>query len=194
MKQKAVYESYAEEVGVHTNTHMESIGQDEMIYRVTGVNGEGTVEVFQLFPGVILQFHSFHCQSFQLGMEQEKQVGEGLKINYCLEGRMEVRMSDGFCLFMTPGEISLDIRTIQDRFQFPSGHYRGIELFLHYSLLEQEIPDIWKFCSIDIQGVKERFFGENDSYALRADERFESLFQAIMDAPEEHKEIIIESK
>lgn len=187
MKSGAVYESYAEEVGVHTNTHMESIGQDEMIYQVTGVEGEGTVEVFHLFPGVMLQFHSFHCKSFQIETEQEKQVGEGLKINYCLEGRMEVRMSDGLCLFMTPGKISLDIRTIQDRFQFPSGHYRGVELFLHYSVLEQELPEIWKSCSIDIRGMREKFFGENDNYVLRADERFKSLFQDIMDAPAEHK-------
>ena len=187
MKPNTVYESYAEKVNIYTNTNMESIGQNEMIYRVEGMDGEGTVEVFQLFPGVILQFHNFHCQSFQLAMEQEKQISEGLKINYCLEGRMEVRMSDGYSLFMTPGKISLDSRTVQDKFQFPTGCYRGIELFLHYSFLEQEIPEVWKFCSIDIHGMKERFLKESDSYVLRADERLESLFQTVTDAPNEHK-------
>lgn len=187
VKPKAVYASYAEEVDVHANTKIQTIQQNEMTYRVTGVDGEGTVDVFQLFPGVILQFHNFHCKSFQLGNAPENHVSEGLKINYCLEGRMEVRMSDGLCLFMTPGKISLDVRTIQDRFQFPSGHYRGVELFLHYSLLEQDMPDVWKFFSIDIRELQSRFCREDKSYVIGVDERLKSLFESLLDAPYEQK-------
>ena len=142
MEPKAVFSVYAEEVDSRANTRLLINNSDQMVYQVDGEEGNGTVEVLTLFPGVILQIHSFRCKSFRLAAMEN--VSDGLKINFCIEGRMEVRMSDNLCLFMEPGSLSLDVRTAQDSFRFPCGHYHGVELFLHYSSIGNVFPDIWK--------------------------------------------------
>lgn len=181
MKPETVISAYAEEIDARTNTRVLTNGPGRMVYQIDGQDGNGTVEVLTLFPGVILQFHSFHCKSFRLASNGD--VGEGLKINFCSEGRMEVRMSDNLCLFMEPGNLSLDVRTAQDSFQFPCGHYHGVELFLHYSSIGKIFPNMWMEMGINPLNIQERFCGEGKSYVVFADERFRQLFQSMLDAP-----------
>lgn len=183
MKPEAVISAYAEEIDTCTNTWLLNNEPDRMIYQIDGEDGNGTVEVLTLFPGVILQFHSFHCKSFRLAANGD--VGAGLKINFCSEGRMEVRMSDNLCLFMEPGNLSLDVRTVQDSFQFPSGHYHGVELFLHHSYIGKVIPDVWKEFKVNTLKIQDRFCGEGKSYVIFADERFKQIFENMLDAPDE---------
>lgn len=181
MKPETVISAYAEEIDARTNTRVLTNEPGRMVYQVDGQDGNGTVEVLTLFPGVILQFHSFHCKSFCLAANGD--VNEGLKINFCSEGRMEVRMSDNLCLFMEPGNLSLDVRTVQDSFQFPCGHYHGVELFLHYSSIGKVYPNMWSELGINPLNIQERFCGEGKSYVVFADERFRQLFQSMLDAP-----------
>lgn len=181
MKPETVISAYAEEIDASTNTRVLTNEPDRMVYQIDGQDGSGTVEVLTLFPGVILQFHSFHCKSFRLAANGN--VSEGLKINFCSEGRMEVRMSDNLCLFMEPGNLSLDVRTAQDSFQFPCGHYHGVELFLHYSSIGKIFPNMWSELGINLLNIQERFCGEGKSYVIFADERFRQLFQCMIDAP-----------
>ena len=183
MKPEAVISAYAEEIGARTNTRLLINEPDRMFYQIDGEDGSGTVEVLTLFPGVILQFHSFHCKSFHLATNGD--VGEGLKINFCSEGRMEVRMSDNLCLFMEPGNLSLDVRTVQDSFQFPCGHYHGVELFLHHSSIGKVFPHVWEELKVNTLKIQDRFCGEGKNYVIFADERFKQLFENMFNAPDE---------
>lgn len=89
MEPATILPAYAEKLDLHENIKVISQSLDKMVYQINCVDGLGTVEVLTLFPGVIMQFHSFHCKSFQLtGMGE---IADGLKISYCSEGRMEVR-------------------------------------------------------------------------------------------------------
>lgn len=182
LKSQTVFQEYAREIDSYTNMKVIAHDSRGMVYEVDGVDGSGTVEVLTLFSGIFLQFHSFHCKSFHIPAAEG--VSRGLKINYCSEGRMEVRMSDNLCLFMEPGTLSMDMRTAQDSFQFPCGHYHGIELFLHDDMIGNGTPDAWDGFGIDLKQVKHRFCGDGKSYVIFADDRFRSLFQSISDAPQ----------
>lgn len=181
MKPEAVISAYAEEIDACTNTRLLVNEQNRMFYQIEGEEGNGTVEVLTLFPGVILQFHSFHCKSFRLAANGN--VNEGLKINFCSEGRMEVRMLDNLCLFMEPGNLSLDVRTAQNVFQFPCGHYHGIELFLHHSSIGNVFSNVWEELKINLSKIQDRFCGEGKSYVIFADERLKQLFENMLHAP-----------
>ncbi|MDO4338462.1 MAG: AraC family transcriptional regulator [Eubacteriales bacterium] len=183
MKPETVISAYAEEIDARTNTRVLTNEPGRMVYQIDGQDGSGTVEVLTLFPGVILQFHSFHCKSFRLAVNGN--VNEGLKINFCSEGRMEVRMSDNLCLFMEPGNLSLDVRTAQDSFQFPCGHYHGVELFLHHSSIGKVFPEAWEELKINPTKIQDRFCGEGKSYVIFADERFKQIFDNMLNAPDE---------
>ena len=132
----AILPTYMSELKMQNNIRVLIHNDHRIVYQIDCVDGTGTVEVLTLFPGVVLQFHSFHCKSFQLS--ESKEVGNSLKINYCTEGRMEVRMSDNLLLFMEPGNLSIDVRKAQDSFQFPCGHYHGMELLFHSSTRNHE--------------------------------------------------------
>lgn len=192
MEATAILPTYMSELKAQDNIRVLIHDSQRIVYQVDCVDGTGTVEVLTLFPGVVLQFHSFHCKSFHLA--ESKEVGNSLKINYCLEGRMEVRMSDNLLLFMEPGNLSVDIRKAHDSFQFPCGHYHGIELLFHSSALKLEAPDLLKMLGVDGKLVQLRFCKNAQSYVVRADDRLRQLFEDMVKAPDECRFTYLQAK
>lgn len=192
MEATAILPTYMSELKAQDNIRVLIHDSQRIVYQVDCVDGTGTVEVLTLFPGVVLQFHSFHCKSFHLA--ESKEVGNSLKINYCLEGRMEVRMSDNLLLFMEPGNLSVDIRKAHDSFQFPCGHYHGIELLFHASALKLEAPDLLKLLGVDGKLVQLRFCKNAQSYVVRADDRLRQLFEDMVKAPDECRFTYLQAK
>lgn len=192
MEATAILPTYMSELKTQDNIRVLVHDSQRIVYQVDCVDGTGTVEVLTLFPGVVLQFHSFHCKSFHLA--ESKEVGNSLKINYCLEGRMEVRMSDNLLLFMEPGNLSVDIRKAHDSFQFPCGHYHGIELLFHSSALKLEAPDLLKLLGVDGKLVQLRFCKNAQSYVVRADDRLRQLFEDMVKAPDECRFTYLQAK
>ena len=192
MEATAILPTYMSELKAQDNIRVLIHDSQRIVYQVDCVDGTGTVEVLTLFPGVVLQFHSFHCKSFRLA--ESKEVGNSLKINYCLEGRMEVRMSDNLLLFMEPGNLSVDIRKAHDSFQFPCGHYHGIELLFHSSALKLEAPDLLKLLGVDGKLVQLRFCKNAQSYVVRADDRLRQLFEDMVKAPDECRFTYLQAK
>lgn len=183
MEPTAILPVYMSELKTQNNIRVLIHNDRRIVYQIDCVDGTGTVEVLTLFPGVVLQFHSFHCRSFYLS--ESKEVGNSLKINYCTEGRMEVRMSDHLFLFMEPGNLSIDVRKAQDSFQFPCGHYHGVELLFHSSTLNRDAPELLKILGVDGKQVQTRFCQDTQSYVSRADERMKKLFEDMGSAPPE---------
>lgn len=98
---------------------------------------------------------------------------------------MEVRMSDNLFLFMEPGNLSIDVRKAQDSFQFPCGHYHGVELLFHSSTLNRDAHELLKNVEVDGKQVQLRFCKDAQSYVVRADDRLRKLFEDIGNAPPE---------
>lgn len=87
---------------------------------------------------------------------------------------MEVRMSDNLFLFMEPGNLSIDVRKAQDSFQFPCGHYHGVELLFHSSALSRDAPELLKILGVNGKQVQTRFCQDAQSYVIpsrRTDEK-----------------------
>lgn len=183
MEPTAILPAYMSELKTQGNIRVLKHNEQCIVYQIDCVDGTGTVEVLTLFPGVVLQFHSFHCKSFHLS--ESKEVGNSLKINYCTEGRMEVRMSDNLLLFMEPSNLSIDVRKAQDSFQFPCGHYHGMELLFHSSTLNHDAPELLKIFGVNSRQVQNRFCQDAQSYVIRADERIKRLFEDMGSAPYE---------
>lgn len=183
MEPTAILPVYMSELKTQNNIRVLIHNDRRIVYQIDCVDGTGTVEVLTLFPGVVLQFHSFHCRSFYLS--ESKEVGNSLKINYCTEGRMEVRMSDHLFLFMEPGNLSIDVRKAQDSFQFPCGHYHGVELLFHSSTWNRDAPELLKILGVEGKQVQTRFCQSTQSYVIRSDERMKKLFEDMGSAPPE---------
>ena len=131
-----------------------------------------------LFPGVILGFNKFSCNSCH---SYSGEVAAGLKINFCIDGRCEVKMSDENYLFLEAGNLSIDTRTASDMFTFPYDRYFGIELFVHDSALRQELPPLFKDAGIDMLQVCEKYCPLNKGFIAKANEKLKSIFLDIAD-------------
>ncbi len=185
MKSKTGFTEYKNEINYHANTKCVYKDDCRMIYEVDGVAGSGVVEVLEVFPNVFLQLLDFNCQAFRLTAKSN--VNAGLKISYAIDGRTEIHMSDNLRLFMSPGALSLDVRTSQDVFRFPSGHYSGVEIFLHESAIAKALPAAWQLYGVEPQEIKQRFCHDDQNYTICADDRFKSLFMSLKHPPLECK-------
>ncbi len=174
-----VIKTYEKEIEYHPNIKIIENEEGRMTYEIKGEGGTAVIEVIVIYPGIFLQFHSIHCKSFTFPL-RNSDLGRGIKISYCIEGRAEIRMSDNKFLFMEPGLLSLDTRTIQDSFRFPSGHYHGVELYIH-DYVEEKIPTIWQEFNLSLEKIKEKFSMVNDEYKIishtdHANESFKTVF------------------
>ncbi len=186
---KKVIQTYLKEIDVQPKITIIGNREGQMTYEIDGEDGKALIEVITIFPGIFLQFHSVHCKSFRLPLKRSN-LGHGLKISYCTEGRAEIRMSDNRCLFMEPGLLSLDTRTAQDYFRFPSGHYHGVELYID-DYAEEELPIIWEEFGISLDQIKDKFSMRNEDYkvishTIHATESFKSIFLSLINRQEEY--------
>ncbi len=192
MKSKTGFIKYKNEINYHANTKCIYKDDYRMIYEVDGVDGGGVVEVLEVFPNVFLQLLDFNCKAFRLTAKSD--VNAGLKISYAIDGRTEIHMSDNLRMFMAPGTLSLDVRTSQDVFRFPSGHYNGVEIFLQESAIAKALPEVWQLYGIEPQEIKQRFCRGDQNYTICADERLRSLFLALKNPPSECKPTYLKIK
>lgn len=181
MKPMEILPAYAGVIKAVSEVQVLEMEPEHMRYQIKGVDGDGTVDVYTLFPGIVLQFHNFHCKAFALGESAE--LGNSLKINYCSEGRMETKMSDHLYLYMEPGILSLDTRKAQHTFAFPCGHYHGVEIVIHQSAVEKTDRALSEIWNIDLKKVWERFCGNRQSYAICENEAIRQLFEGVMTPP-----------
>jgi hypothetical protein len=104
---------------------------DSITLQYKGGGGIGTVRRYALFPGVFLGFNDVETSSFP---RFKGNIIQGLKINFCIDGRCEVKMSDGIYLFLEAGDFSLSSLTVSDNFSLPYERYHGIELHIYLTM------------------------------------------------------------
>lgn len=66
MTKESVFDVYTKEVDRHSDLYLKYVDKDSLIYEIKGVDGSGIVEVLTLYPGIIIQFHNFHCRALGL--------------------------------------------------------------------------------------------------------------------------------
>jgi hypothetical protein len=135
--------------------------------------GKGTVRLFLLFPAVFLGVNEFTGSSFPA---YNGEVATGLKINFCIDGRCEVKMSDSKYLFPDAGNLSIDTRIAWDKFTFPYDRFLGIELFIHDSALRQNPPTLFRDASIDMIHLCKKYCPDNQTFIAQASEKVKSIF------------------
>jgi AraC-like DNA-binding protein len=160
---------------------------DRTDYSITTVlidskDGIGTMRLYALFPGIFLGFNDFSSNSCP---SYNGEIAEGLKINFCIDGRCEVKMVDGKYLFLEAGDLSIGIRTTEDAFSFPYDRFYGLELVIHTSALEQAPPPLFQDVGIDMNYICKKFCSESKSFVAQAGEKIKSVFLDIAEPPHE---------
>ncbi|MDR2632178.1 MAG: AraC family transcriptional regulator [Treponema sp.] len=151
---------------------------DSITLQYKSAGGIGTVRRFALFPGIFLGFNDVETSSFP---RFKGSLIEGVKINFCIDGRCEVKMSDGIYLFLEAGDVSVSSLTISDNFSLPYDRYHGIELQIYDSALKQTLPSLLDTCGIDLLSICKKFSSVSHHFVTKASEKITSVFLAMTD-------------
>jgi AraC-like DNA-binding protein len=134
--------------------------------------GTGTVRRYALFPGVFLGFNDLETDSFPCF---KGGLTGGFKINFCTDGRCEVKMADGRYLFLEKGDLSFSGGAVSGNFSLPYERYHGVELHIYDSALKNPPPLLAGF-GVDLGRVCEKFRPPSGGMVARADERIKQVF------------------
>lgn len=113
------------------------------VWQFRNDTGDGTMTVYEVFPGVMLTFNDFHMGSFQSSYVADRRL---FAIDQCREGRMEYSPGDNMLAYTEAGDMKLDLRMQHTgTFIFPSHHYHGLTVAFDRDIaaaaLPQEVKD-----------------------------------------------------
>lgn len=108
------------------------------VWQFRNVTGDGTIRVYEVFPGVMLSFNDFHMEHYDCGFVTGRRL---LAIDHCREGRMEYRLGRERVAYTAAGDMKLDLRTQHTGvFSFPTGHYHGLTVAFDLETVRRTLP------------------------------------------------------
>jgi AraC-like DNA-binding protein len=135
--------------------------------------GIGTVRRYALFPGIFLSFNDIETSSFP---HFTGEIIRGFKINFCVDGWCEVKLSNDMYQFLETGDISFSNLTATGDFSLPYDRYHGIELYIYDSAFEQVLPPLFEILGIDLTYICEKYFPASGNFVFKAGEKIKSVF------------------
>ena len=108
------------------------------VWQFRNESGDGTMTLYDVFPGVMLSFNDFHMAHY----ESTYVAGRALfAIDHCREGRMEYAAGANTIAYTQAGDMKLDLRK-QHRgdFRFPSSHYHGLTVAFDLETVRTSLP------------------------------------------------------
>ena len=94
------------------------------VWQFRNDSGEGTMTVYEVFPGVMLSFNDFHMAHYESAYVAGRPI---FAIDHCREGRMEYAACENTVAYTSAGDMKLDLRRQHTGvFRFPSSHYHGL--------------------------------------------------------------------
>ena len=88
------------------------------VWQFQNESGEGTMTVYDVFPGVMLSFNDFHMARYESAYVAGRPL---FAIDHCREGRMEYAAGENAVAYTGAGDMKLDLRRQHTGvFRFPS--------------------------------------------------------------------------
>lgn len=137
----------------------------------------GLTEMAEPIEGILVSKHRVRSSGFEMST---RGIGDGMKLNYCIAGRLEVSMKDDRSFYLGPGEFSVETSTAS-KFSFPCDFYQGVEVFIHSTCLSAP-PRFFEEAGIDLAAVTSRLStSEMRSWTKKSDEATKRAFLAIFE-------------
>ena len=76
------------------------------VWQFRNETDDGTMTVYEVFPGVMLTFNDFHMERFESSYVADRRL---FAIDHCREGRMEYSPGDNMLAYTEAGDMKLDL-------------------------------------------------------------------------------------
>lgn len=125
------------------------------VYQMKNESGEGTMTMFQVFPGVSLLYNNYHMSFCDSTFATNRNL---FCIDHCREGRLEYLFGQGAYSYVEAGDLKLDRRiSHQGHFELPLSHYHGITISFDMNLAAKSLPEEIKDFPVSLTSLQEKY-------------------------------------
>ena len=185
LRDQDILQSFEREVTRNPHMQLREKHSDYISVEMSG-NGKqkSLFRMHRPFPGVLVNFHDLNITSMP---SYNGEIAQGLKLNFCIDGRCELNMCDGMRLFLEPDDFCISFSQVKDTFSFPGGHYRGVEIFIHESALANQTCELFTALQLDASEICSRLCGNKNLFVPKLVGEMQRLFLAMRDPPRGHE-------
>lgn len=153
----------------------------DTISELTITDGTEHAEIYllQLFPGIILGINYVNIHRIT-GDTAEAASLNILRINYCFEGRCEVKLTDGRYVYVDNNALCIEDHEPQYNFHYPLGFYRGIQIFIDKDVVKNKCPDALDLFGIRLLDIIDKYSSSNQTFIQIASRQFAQKSAEIM--------------
>ncbi len=164
------------------------------IFELTVSEADEHAEIYllNLFPGIILGINYVNIHRIK-GNTKDAATTDTLRINYCFEGRCEVKLTDGRYVYVDNNALCIEDHEPQYNFHYPLGFYKGIQIFIDKDVIQKQPLEALKLFGVSPQMIVDTYSSTNQTFIRIASEDFASKSAEILSVWE-NKEVSYESK
>lgn len=160
-------------------------GDEYSIYQFQNETGEGTITIYDVFPGVVLTYNDFHMSYYD---SEYQPWGDVFCIDYCREGRMEYPAKNNAYSYVEAGDLKLDRRlTHTGRFEMPLSHYHGITVMVDMKTAEKSLHAEIRDFPVKLRKLQQKFCQDIYPAVIHDACSVEHIFGELYSVPEKIK-------
>lgn len=155
------------------------------VYQFRNESGEGTITIYEVFPGVALAYNDFHMRYYDSEFRPDRDV---FCIDHCREGRLEYPAKNDAYSYVEAGDLKLDRRLNHTgHFEMPLSHYHGAMVSIDMELACTSLPLEIKDFPVDLRSLRDKFCGDKYPMVIHGACSIEHIFGELYTVPEKIK-------
>lgn len=155
------------------------------VYQLRNESGEGTMTVYEVFPGATILYNDFHMAYCDSSFETQQDL---LCIDYCREGRMEYAVGNDAFSYVEAGDLKVDRRLKhKGYFSLPLSHYHGISMCFDLSMIPMELARLAGDYPLDLAAIQRKFCPDARPRVIHGAPSVDHIFQELCTVPERIK-------
>lgn len=152
------------------------------VYQVKNETGEGTMAIYEIFPGAMVMYNDFHLAYYDSVFKTKQDL---LCIDYCREGRMEYAVGRDAYSYVEAGDLKIDRRLEHEgHFALPLAHYHGISIGLQLPLAAREVERMIGAYPLDLYALQKKFCSGSHPRVIHGAPSIDHIFQELYAVPE----------
>lgn len=155
------------------------------VFQFKNESGEGSITMYEVFPGVTLSYNDFHMRYFESEFVPNREV---FCIDHCREGRLEYEAANNAYSYVEAGDLKLDRRmTHKGHFSMPLSHYHGAMVSFDMQTAIEALPDQVRDFPVDLRRLQQKYCTDLYPMVLHGLESIEHIFSELYAVPEKIK-------
>ncbi len=136
-------------------------------------NSNFRMKYYKIFENMFISF--FEISAFELTGNSDYSDENYIHFNYCVEGRIELALEDGFNVCLTAGDFCLSRERSHNPSFFPTKNYQGISIYFDTALFPTNNYALLQAFNLKFESLGERYFIKRNTSVAKSDDTLKSV-------------------